>query len=90
MPDTEELAAHGVAVRIVAPTSRQAAPPKHLGLRLHPSLVEALRAQQSPAWRRLETAALDAAEFAKDAEVRREGWAAYAELLRQAYREDAP
>ena len=74
---------------IVAPVSRHAAPPKSLGLRLHPSIVDALRAQQWRAGLPLETAALDAAEFGKDAEVRREGWKAYTELLRQAYREEA-
>lgn len=86
---TEDLAARGVAVRIVAPAARNAAPPEALGMRLHPSIVDALRAQQWRAGIMLESAPVDAGEFGKDAEVRREGWAAYTELLRQTYREDA-
>jgi len=86
---TEDLSTRGVAVRIVAPASPHAAPPESLGLRLHPSIVDALRAQQWRAGSPLEAVRLAASEFQKDAEVRREGWTAYTDLLRQAYREDA-
>jgi hypothetical protein len=84
----DELAERGVAVRVVAPARADAAPPADLALPLHASLMEALRAQQ---WRAgaLELARTSGEDFARDAEIRREGWAAYLDLLRQTYREES-
>jgi chromosome partitioning protein len=55
-----------------------------LGLSVHPNVAAALRAQQEFEPRGLDTVRLPAAEFDKDAEIRREGWQEYVALLRGA------
>ncbi len=82
----ESLATHGGQVCVVA--SAATAPAVDAGLHVHRSVVEALRTQQSRPVR-LETVRVEDSDFSKDAEIRREGWNAYVDLLRQAFREDA-
>src|SRR5262249_38310469 len=85
----QELSKNGVAVRIVAPATG-AVPSRSDGMRGRGSELDALRAHQGRSRPALETIRCRDAEFRKDAEVRREGWRAYVEILRKTHQEETP
>lgn len=84
----ELVEVQGGAVRLVN-VPPALVPPRQLGLPVHASVSAALRAHQRLQPQALGCVRLPAAEFDRDAEVRREGWNAYLALLREAAKEDA-
>ena len=84
----ESVEIQGGAVRVVGARAGLA-PTRDLGLPVHLSVTAALRAHQRHRAPQLGQVRLADGEFNRDAEVRREGWTAYLELLREAAKEDA-